>query len=340
LIGLNKRVTEAQLINALAWSVFAGGVLQLSLLVYALRRINMSPRFVWAPAASGVKRLLTLMVPAVLGVSVSQISLMINTQYATHIGEGAVSWLASADRLMEFPSALLGVALGAVILPSLVRHKVAGNHDGFSKLVDWGLRLTIALAAPATLALAALSVPVIATIFWHGKFARVDVMQTQAALLGYCVGLIGIIAVKILAPSFYAKQDIKTPLKVGIVILILTQIGNFVLVPHLKHAALSLTISIGALLNAGILYVLLRRAGLYKPEPGWLMFLLKVGVACGAMVVVLLWLAGDTAGWFQLNMWQRMGRLSVVIAAGASTYFAVLWITGIRPRDFKQIGGA
>jgi putative peptidoglycan lipid II flippase len=237
---------------------------------------------------------------------------------------------------MELPSALLGVALGTVILPSLVKHKVANDSEAFSKLVDWGLRLTLALAVPATVALAVIAVPILSTMFWGGKFLMADVHQTKLALWGYTVGLLGIISVKILAPSFYAKQDIRTPVKVGIATLIITQICNFIFVPIFKHAALSLSISIGAMVNALLLYYLLRRGGSYKPEPGWASYLLKIAVAAYAMGGVLWFAAGADATWFDRSLAQRLWHLCWLVCAGAATYFTALWIAGIRPKDFVR----
>jgi putative peptidoglycan lipid II flippase len=338
LIFIIPRVPEAQRIHVMAWSVFAGGVLQLALVWYGLKRINMLPGWNWAPKADGVMKLLKLMLPAMLGVSVAQISLIINTQYASHMAIGSVSWLSYADRLMEFPSALLGVAIGTVILPSLVKFKVASDGAGFSRLVDWGLRLTLMLAVPATAALAVISIPLLVTIYGGGKFKTEDVFQTQSALLGYCVGLVGIVAVKILAPSFYAKQDIKTPLKVAIVTLIITQLCNIALIPYFKHAALALSISIGATFNSLVLLVLLRTKGGYTPLAGWFMFICKVVVASAVMTGLLWWLMGDPNIWLQYSLIERLLRLALLVVSGGAAYLVVLLALGVRPRHFRQMG--
>ena len=325
-----------QPVVALAWAVFLGGIVQLAFQVPFLARIRMLPVPAWDPRDEGVRRILGLMAPAALGVSVAQVSLLINTQIASWLGDGPVSWIYYADRLMEFPSALLGVALGTVLLPSLVRHHAAEDPVAYSRLLDWGLRLTLLLALPAAVALAVLGVPLIATLFWHGHFTRTDVFMTRSALLGYAVGLLGIILVKVLAPGFYARQNIRTPVKVAVVTLVVTQLLNAVLVPWLRHAGLTLAISLGACFNAGWLWWLMRRSGAYRPEPGWGAFLIKVGVALYVMGGALWYSMGRESSWFEIAAAPRVAKLAVVIAAGAAAYFASLGVMGFRLRDFSR----
>ena len=321
---------------ALAWAVFAGGIVQLAFQVPFLKRIGMLPRPRWSPGDPGVRRILALMAPAALGVSVAQISLLINTQIASRLGDGPVSWLYYADRLMEFPSALLGVALGTVLLPALVRHHSGDDARAYSALLDWGLRVTLMLAMPAAVALCLLAVPLIATLFWHGEFLRNDVMMTRNALVGYAVGLAGIILVKVLAPGFYAKQNIRTPVKVAIATLVVTQLLNLAFVPFFRHAGLSLAISLGACFNAGWLWWLMRRSGAYVPEPGWGAFLLKLVVALYFMGGALWFSMGSEASWFEVPTPTRALKLAWVIAAGTATYFGTLWLMGFRLRDFSR----
>jgi putative peptidoglycan lipid II flippase len=323
-------------VMALAWAVFAGGLAQLAFQLPFLKRIGMLPMPRWDPRDEGVRRILSLMAPAALGVSVAQISLLINTQIASRLGDGPVSWLYYADRLMEFPSALLGVALGTVLLPSLVRHHSGDDRQAYSRLLDWGLRVSLMLVLPAAVALALLAVPLIATLFWHGEFLRADVMMTRNALVGYAVGLAGIILVKVLAPGFYAKQNIRTPVKVAIATLVVTQLLNLAFVPFFRHAGLALAISVGACFNAAWLWWLMRRSGAYTPEPGWGAFLMKLALALYLMGGALWYSMGSESSWFEVPTAVRAGKLALVIGAGSLTYFASLWLMGFRLRDFSR----
>ena len=332
-------------ILALAIGALAGGVLQLAFQYPALKRIDMLPKFSWrlstlkaARADSGVMRVLTLMIPATLGVSVAQISILLNTQIASHLGDGAVSWISYADRLMEFPSALLGVALGTVLLPSLVKHHADENPAEYSKLLDWGLRITLMLTLPAALALAILATPLIATIFQHGAFNANDVTQTRSALIAYSLGLTGIILIKILAPGFYARQNIKTPVKIAIVTLVATQLFNLLFVPLFKHAGLTLATGLGACVNAGLLYYFIRKYRFYIPQPEWLAFFMKLLVALYLMGGALWWAMGSEISWLSMTAWARALKLSGVIALGVIVYFGSLWLMGFRLKDFAKRG--
>jgi putative peptidoglycan lipid II flippase len=321
---------------ALAWAVFIGGVLQLALQVPALMRIGMLPRVRLDLKDPGVRRIFKLMLPAILGVSVSQISLLINTIFASFLESGSVSWLYYADRLMEFPAGLLGVALGTILLPSLSRSHADGNGGEFSALLDWGLRLTLMLTLPAALALALLATPLIATLFHHGQFTAHDVLATREALLAYSVGLTGLILVKVLAPGFYSRQDIRTPVKIAIGVLVLTQLMNLVFIGPLAHAGLALSIGLASLVNAGFLYRGLRRIGAYTPAPGWRSFWLKMLSALAAMGLVLYFGARVPGDWLQMATLSRVLHLCWLVAAGAGAYFAVLFALGFRLRDFSR----
>jgi putative peptidoglycan lipid II flippase len=284
---------------------------------------------------AAVRRILKLMVPALFAVSVAQLSIVINTNIASHLAVGAVTWLAFADRLMEFPTALLGVALGTVLLPSLARASAEARHDDYSRLLDWGLRLTLLIALPAAVGLGLLAEAVISVLFQGGRFAANDVTQTAQALVGYAFGLLGLIAVKILAPGFYARQDIRTPVKIAVVALLATQASNLVLVPLFAHAGLAASVSAGALINAAMLLVGLRRRGLYVPSPGWPMFIAKVTVALAALALVL-WLGDRQIHWTGMQtQWPlRAALLAGLVGGGAAVYGLVLWLLGFRPRDF------
>ena len=325
---------------ALAWAVFLGGVLQLAIQLPALRKIAMLPRpsLDWraAWADPGVRRIAMLMGPALIGVSVSQISLLINTIFASFLKTGSVSWLYYADRLMEFPAGMLGAALGTILLPSLAKSHAGNDTDKYSRLLDWGLRLTLLLAAPAALALAILAVPLIATLFFHGAFTGEDVLRTREALVAYSIGLTGLILVKVLAPGFYARQNIRTPVKVAIFTLLATQAMNLAFIGPFKHAGLALAIGLGACINAGLLLHLLRKHAIYQPQPGWAAYIVKVVIAVVLMSALLGWLMGDAQWWLAQPFGGRVIRLSMLVAGGIAVYFFSLWLMGFRPRQFYR----
>jgi putative peptidoglycan lipid II flippase len=321
---------------ALAWGVLLGGILQLSMQFYALTRLGMFPKFTLDFSDPGVRRILVLMGPATLGVSVAQISLLINTIFASFLVTGSVSWLYYADRLMEFPTGMMGVALGTVLLPSLAKHYSDESPEEFSRLLDWGLRLTLLLALPAAAALAVLSVPLIATLFLYGQFGAHDLWMTRQALLAYSLGLLGLIMVKVLAPGFYARQNIRTPVKVAILTLIATQLMNLAFIVPLRHAGLALAIGLGACLNAGILYTLLRKHRIYTPQPGWALFMLKVVTAVLLMCAALFWAHGSDASWLEPGFLHRAIKLGWMVALGAGVYFVALLAMGIRPSQFYR----
>ncbi|MCX7673899.1 MAG: murein biosynthesis integral membrane protein MurJ [Thiobacillaceae bacterium] len=321
---------------ALAWGAFLGGLLQLAAQFAGLKRLGLLPRWDWAPRDEGVRRILKLMAPAALGVSIAQVSLLINTLFASFLATGSVSWLYYADRLMEFPTGMLGVALGTILLPSLAKHYADDDPTQYAQLLDWGLRLTLLLAAPAAVGLGVLAVPLIATLFHYGEFTAHDVTMTRDALIAYSVGLVGLILVKVLAPGFYARQDIRTPVRIAIVTLMATQAMNLAFIWPLKHAGLALAIALGACLNAGILYHKLRAHGIYRPQPGWPAFLLKLAFALLAMGLTLALTMGETADWLAYRASERVLRVSALVLGGAAVYFGVLWLLGLRPADFRR----
>ena len=325
-------------ILALAWGVAIGGLAQLALQIRPLVAIGMLPRPSFAWRDEGVRRLLIAMGPAVIGVSAAQISALINTQLAALLGDGRISWITYADRLMEFPSALLGVALGTILLPSLAQHHSDADQEQYSALLDWGLRLAILLALPAAVALALLALPLVSTLYQYGKFTVDDVMQTRAALLGYTIGLPALILVKILAPGFYARQVMTTPVKIAFFTVFVTQALAIVLAwpLGLEQAGLTLATSIGACCNAALLLWLLLRNGYYRPLPGWLPFFAKVCVAAAALGAVLAWLMGADVVWLHAGVMQKVGRLAGLIAAGVLVYFATLYVLGFRLADFDR----
>lgn len=325
-------------IKALAWAVFVGGILQLAFLLPFLAKIDMLPRFSLQLRDPGIWRMLKLMGPAIFGVSVSQISMLINTIFASFLVTGSVTWLYYADRLMELPTGLLGAALGTILLPSLSKSFAQKTPEEYSRLLDWGLRLTFLLAIPCMVALALLAIPLIATLFHHGAFEANDVLMTRRALVAYSIGLLGLILVKVLAPGFYARQDIRTPVKTGVTTLVLTQLMNvaFIWVWPLQHAGLALAISLGACINAALLYYQLRRQRVFTPQPGWPVFLGKLLFSVIAMGVVLWFSMGGEADWLAGSVPARAAKLAILVPLGAATYLGSLWLMGLRLRDFAK----
>ena len=321
--------------------VMVGGLLQLAIQVPALLRLELLPRIglTWraireAWADPGTRSVMRLMLPALLGVSVAQISLLINTQIASHLQPGSVSWIAYADRLMEFPTAMLGVALGVVLMPQLAAARAANDVARYSGMLDWGLRLVVLLSLPCVVALLVFSKPLVAVLYHHGAFTDRDVQQTTLALMGYGAGLLGLVAIKVLASGFYARHDMRTPMRIAVVVLILTQVLNIFLVPLLQHAGLTLSIGIGALINALWLLLGLLRRGSYKPSPGWLVFALRVGAASLLLGAFLVWSASavDWTG-MKSHYLQRIWLLAGVLSASAAIYFVALWIFGLKLRQ-------
>jgi putative peptidoglycan lipid II flippase len=328
-------------VYALAWAVIAGGILQFIVQLPVLKKVDMLPRIglnpVRALAHRGVKRVLAKMVPSMFAVSVAQISLIINTNIASHIGPGAVSWINYADRLMEFPTALLGVALGTILLPSLSKAHVDADTHEYSALLDWGLRVTFLLAAPSAIALFFFAEPLTATLFHYGKFDGNAVVMVGRALAAYGVGLVGLILIKILAPGFYAKQDIKTPVKIGIGVLIFTQACNYVFVPIFSHAGLTLSVGLGACMNALFLFIGLRRRGIYMPSAGWTRFFVQLLGACLVLAGVMRWLSAsfDWIGMHNAPL-MRIVLLGACLVLFAALYFGMLWLMGFKYAYFRR----
>lgn len=329
-------------IYALCAGVMLGGVLQLGAQLLALMRIGYLPRIGLGWSAlrqawtdDSTRNIARLMVPALLGVSVAHISTLINTQIASHLIPGSVSWLTYADRLMEFPTALLGVALGVVLMPQLAAARAADDGARYSAMLDWGLRIVVFLAVPCAVALLTFSRPLVAVLYHYGAFTDRDVHQTSIALMGYGAGLLGLVAIKVLAPGFYASQDIKTPVKIAVAVLVITQLLNLVLVPWFAHAGLALAIGLGAMINAGWLLVGLRRRGSYKPEPGWGVFLLQVLIASVLLAGFLSWAAGHF-GWTEMRVdaFKRIGLLALILCGSAAIYFGAVMASGLRLGQF------
>jgi len=345
-------------IMALGWAIFAAGILQLLVQLPALRQLDLLSLPRWGWSHPDVRRILKLMVPTLFGSSVAQVNLLLDTLIASFLISGSQTWLAQTDRLLEFPLGLFGVALGTVILPSLSRHHVATNRDGFAKALDWGLRTALLISVPAMLGLVLLAKPILATLLQHGRFTAHDVDMAALSLSALSFGLPAFALVKVVAPAFYSRQDTKTPVRAGIVAMIANMVMNLIFVAVLfqlwhrpedlgdgwlaaiakvpgLHMGLALASALASYLNLTQLWMALRRDGVYLHQPGWAKHLVRLGVACGVMVAVILvglrvW--PDFSIW---GTWMRVLRLSILIAAAGGVFVATLFACGFRSRDLK-----
>ena len=324
-----------QPVYALGAAVLIGGALQLGLQLVAVWRLGFMPRLTRKHHA-GVRRILGLMVPALFGVSVAQINFLVDTLVASFLQQGSISWLYYADRLMEFPLGLFGIALGTVILPRLSEHHARNEHDHFSGTLDWALRAVFTVTIPSAVGLALLAGPILSTLFQYGEFSERDVLMSARGLMAYAVGLTGFIMVKVLAPGYYARQDTRTPVKIGVVAMLTNAVLCVALGFSLAHAGLALATSAAAFVNAGLLLRGLVRNGVYRPGPGWALFTTRIVVACAAMGAYLAWAADDLQTWTALTTMQRALELSGLIGVALLIYCVVLWAVGLRPSHLVQ----
>ena len=325
-------------ILALGIGVLVGGALQLGIQLLAVHRLGMLPRLSWRPRHPAVGRILRLMGPAIFGVSIAQINFLVDTFLASFLQAGSISWLYYADRLMEFPLAIFGIALATVILPNLSRHHANAESELFSDTLDWALRAVLTVTLPAAAGLIVLALPMVTTLFHYGKFDAFDAQMSAQALMAYGFGLTGFILVKVLAPGYYARQDTRTPVRIGVVAMVANLIGCLVLSGPLQHAGLALATSIAAFLNSGLLLRGLIATGAYTPRPGWGKHLFRVVGATVAMVLTLKLVAVSTPDWATLSVYARAGLLAALIALGGGVYLAVLWLFGLRFADVAQPG--
>jgi putative peptidoglycan lipid II flippase len=326
----------AEPITALAWGVFIAGAVQLAFQVPFLAKLRLLPRPRWGWRHEGVRRVLRLMLPAIFGSSVAQINLLIDTLIASFLVTGSVSWLYYSDRLVEFPLGVFGIALATVLLPSLSKQHAQASPEGFRRTMDWGLRWVLVIGLPATVGLMLLAAPTLTTLFQYGSFTPHDVEMASRSLMAYSVGLTGFILVKVLAPGFYARQDTRTPVRIGVIAMVVNMVLNVALVFPLAHAGLALATSLAAFVNAGLLYRALYREGIYRPQPGWGRLLQRVVVASVVMGVVLWVGSGELAAWLEWRALERAARLLLWIAVAAFAYGACLWLLGLRMRHLTM----
>ncbi len=326
----------------LAAGVFVAGLVQLAIQLPALAGIKLLVRPRWDRAHEGVRRIGRLMLPGIFGSSVAQVSLLLDTLIASFLMTGSIAWMYYADRLVEFPMGVFSIALATVILPGLSSHHANQSKAEFTATLDWALRLTVTIVVPAALGLLMLAGPLTATIFGYGEFDARDVQMSSYALMAYSLGLMGFSLVKVLAPGYFARQDTRTPVKVGIIALgVNIGVNIAVVVPaHLAgfpapHALLALSTGLSALVNSTLLYRGLRASGVYTPSVHWRRLLPQVLAAGLALCVFLWWGAGQWSAWPEMPAAERAGRTAALVAGGAVVYFLALWATGARVGDFR-----
>jgi putative peptidoglycan lipid II flippase len=321
----------------LATGVFTSGLLQLGFQLPAVIRLGLFRRPRWRPASAGVRRIGSLMLPGIVGSSVGQLSLLLDTQIASFLMTGSIAWLYLADRIMEFPLGVFSIALATVILPGLSRHHAEQSPERFTATLDWALRLVILLVSPASVAMLVFAGPMTATIFGYGAFTTHNVHMASYALMAYSWGLLGFSLVKVLAPGYFARQDTRTPVRVGLISLGVNVSANLAVVlpanylgfPY-PHVLLATSTCLAAAVNTLLLWRGLVKTGVYRPRPGWSALLARILFANVAMAALLLWLAGDLEGWLATPPLARALKLAACIAAGAATYFAALFFSGLR----------
>lgn len=321
---------------ALAWGVLLAGIAQLAFQVPFLLKLGIMPRpqINWRDPA--VRRVLILMPPAIFGAAISQITLLVDSLFASFLVSGSISWLYYADRLMEFPLGIIGVGLATVILPSLARHHASGAKQEFSRTLDWSIRCTILIGVPAMFGLFMLAGPLVATLFQSGKFTNHDVVMTQQSLMAYSLAVMGIMLAKIFSSAFYATQNIKTPVRISIIILGVNVLLNAILIQKFAHVGLAMATSLTSVINAILLYSKWQRMHAFQFQPGWSKFILHVFLASSSLVVFLWSLSPNINVWLDLSRMQRIMTLVPLIAGGAIVYSGMLLALGVRPRQFAM----
>ncbi|WP_166266437.1 murein biosynthesis integral membrane protein MurJ [Marinobacter caseinilyticus] len=322
-------------IMALAWGVMIAGALQLFFQLPFLMSLGLLPRPKVDYRHEGVRRILVLMAPALFGVSVSQINLLLDTVLASFLQTGSVSWLYYSDRLSELPLGVFGIAIATVILPNLSRKHAAESLDQFTATLDWAVRAVLLIGLPAALALLLLAEPLLATLFYYGEVTARDVGMSAQSLRAYSAGLMAFMLIKVLAPGYFARQNTRTPVKIGIIAMGANMVFNLVLIFPLAHAGLALATSISAWLNAGLLWRGLKREGAWVSQPGWLRFASQLLIANGALAALILYLNVPVGQWLAASGAERAWDMGILVAAGGAVYFAALLLVGVRIRQFK-----
>lgn len=321
-------------IYVLAWGVLIGGVAQLSLQWPYLKKVGLLPKPKPGFSDPGVRRVMRLMVPALFGVSVAQIGLLIDNIFASFLQEGSISWLYFSDRLTYLPLGVIGVSLATVILPSLSRSHNNGSPKAFSASLDWALRCVLLFGLPAAVGLFFLAGPLLSTLFQHRAFTAIDVIMTRKSLMAFSLGLPGFMLVKVLASAFYSQKNIRTPVRIAVVAMLVNLVLNIALIKPMAHAGLALATSIASLFNAVCLVWILLKEKYYCPQKSWGLFLARIGIANSVMALGIAYLAGNYKAWFVWSVSERAMHLSFEIIVGVVIYFSVLYLFGFR---FKHL---
>jgi putative peptidoglycan lipid II flippase len=321
-------------ILALAWGVMIAGILQLLIQLPFLSRSRVLPHPKWGWSDPGVRRVLKLMLPALFGVSVAQISLLVDNFFASFLPAGSISWLYYSDRITYLPLGVIGVALSTVVLPQLAKQFSKGSHIAYSTTLDWALRSALVVGLPAAFGLFVLAGPILVTLIHHGAFNTYDVIMTRKSLMAYALGLPGFMLVKVLASGFYSRQNIKTPVKIAAVCVALNIIFNMLLIHPMAHAGLALSTALSSTINAGLLWYGLQKRGFYNPQSPWLRLVWRMAIAVVVMVAVVYFLSGSLALWLSFGIWHAIGRLLLCIVVGVIFYVGTLWVLGLRKSDF------
>ncbi len=332
-IFLTPMMTEP--VIALAWGVFIAGALQLFFQTPFLMRLGLLPRPRVDYRDPGVRQILRLMTPALFGVSVSQINLLLDTVLASFLKTGSVSWLYYSDRLAELPLGVFGIAIATVILPNLSRKHASRSGEAFSRTLDWAIRAVLLIGVPAALALIVLAEPLLSTLFHYGAVTDFDVVMSARSLRAFAVGLVAFMLIKVLAPGYFARKDTRTPVKIGIIAMVANMGFNLLLVFPLAHAGLALATSLSAWLNAGLLLVGLLRREAYRFQEGWLRFALQLAFANLVMVAIIFSLNGPVNLWLSADALYRAGHLALLVGAGLAGYALALMLAGVRLRHFR-----
>jgi len=322
--------------KAMAWGIFAAGIIQLSIQLPFLWKEGYLVKPTWGWRSKGVQKILTLMGPALFGVSVGQINLLLDTVLASFLETGSIVWLYASDRMLEFPLGMFGIAISTVILPSLSRYHSSDSMQEFNSTLNWALRLVCLIGVPAAVGLFVMAEPIMLTVFQHGNFVTSDAYLASLSLKAYIIGLLGFMFIKILATGFFSRQDTKTPVKIGIIAMTVNMVFNLILFYPLAHVGLALATSISAILNATLLFIALRKAKVFVPDKQWLGWVIKLMVGSLALLAFIYFQMADIAVWQNWSIPERVFQMLILVVGSVSVYAIAMFAAGVRMRHLKH----